>query len=309
MGSIISRKQAAGQIRKTLESIYMLSRSVPGEGATGEKNTPELERFFILCERLGENIQKKEYDAVLDSLDTESFRAFYHTVGNLAESYNLYNAKYFKENEPAGIIGDGCDTNGNLCHYAKNNPIKYINHNGRKNWLRQFLMDWFMNNSVPPTQQEIFNAAKQHAEQHFNYCMQNVQNKLSSGMKKAMNVAGDAIVACAEFMSDYGGVIAVACYASGNIGLGMIIDGVSIACDISLTAYKYNNGEISGTVAMTDIVSTIVITAAGMKCGSDFEKAAKRVLLEPKTMQIVSNCITDFASQGISTLNKINTEQ
>ena len=125
MGNIISRKQAAGQIRKTLESFYMLSRGVPGEGATGVKNAPELERFFILSERLGENIQKKEFDTVLDSLDAESFRAFYHTVGILAESYNLHNAKYFKENEPAGITGDVGDTNGNLYHYAGNSPIKY----------------------------------------------------------------------------------------------------------------------------------------------------------------------------------------
>ena len=125
MGGIISRKQAAGQIRKTLESFCMLSRSVPGDGTTGEKNSPGLERFFILCERLNENIQKKEYDAVLDSLDAESFRAFYHTVGNLAESYDLYNTKYFKENEPAGITGEDGDTNGNLYHTVGNSPIKY----------------------------------------------------------------------------------------------------------------------------------------------------------------------------------------
>ena len=125
MGNIISRKQAAGQIRKTLESFYMLSRSVPGEDATGENDTPKLERFFILCGKLGENIRKKEYGTVLDSLDAESFLAFYHTVGILAESYSLHNAKYFKENEPAGITGDVGDTNGNLYHYAGNSPIKY----------------------------------------------------------------------------------------------------------------------------------------------------------------------------------------
>lgn len=137
MGNIISRKQAAGQIRKTLESFYMLSRGVPGEGATGENDTPELERFFILSERLCENIQKKEYDTVLDSLDAESFRSFYHTVGILAESYNLHNAKYFKENEPAGITGDVGDTNGNLYHYAGNSPIRYTDMDGRNpiSWL------------------------------------------------------------------------------------------------------------------------------------------------------------------------------
>lgn len=137
MGNIISRKQAAGQIRKTLESFYMLSRSVPGEGATGEKNTPELERFFILCERLCENIQKKEYGTVLDSLDAESFRSFYHVVGILAESYSLHNVKYFKENEPAEITGEDGDTNGNLCHSAGNNPIRYTDMDGRSpiSWL------------------------------------------------------------------------------------------------------------------------------------------------------------------------------
>ena len=124
MGNIISRKQAAGQIRKTLESFYMLSRSVPGEGATGENDTPELERFFILCGKLGENIRKKEYDTVLDSLDAESFRSFYHTVGILAESYNLHNAKYFKENEPAGIT----DLNIVLAENKKvDKKIEFIN--------------------------------------------------------------------------------------------------------------------------------------------------------------------------------------
>lgn len=137
MGNIISRKQAAGQIRKTLESFYMLSRSVPGEGATGENDTPELERFFILCGKLGENIRKKEYDTVLDSLDAESFRAFYHTVGILAESYSLHNAKYFKENEPAGITGEDGYTNGNLYHYSGNSPIRYTDMDGRNpiSWL------------------------------------------------------------------------------------------------------------------------------------------------------------------------------
>lgn len=115
----------------------MLSRSVPGEGATGEKNTPELERFFILSERLCENIQKKEFETVLESLDAESFRAFYHIVGNLAESYSLHSAKYFKENEPAGITREYGDTNGNLCHSAGNNPIRYTDMDGGSpiSWL------------------------------------------------------------------------------------------------------------------------------------------------------------------------------
>ena len=169
-------------------------------------------------------------------------------------------------------------------------------------------MNWFDANSVPPTQKEIFNASMQHAEQQFNNCAQDIQNKLSISMDKAMNVAGDAMLAGAEFMSDYGGVIAIACYASGNIGLGMVVDGITIACDISLTAYKYNNGEIDSKNAMVEITSSVVIAASGMKCGKNFENAAKRVLLDPKTTEIVSNCITDFTSQGLTTINNIINE-
>ena len=109
-------------------------------------------------------------------------------------------------------------------------------------------------------------------------------------------------------MSEYGGVIAIACYASGNIGLGIIIDGVSLACDISLTATKFNNNEISSQQAMLDIASTVTSTAIGSKCGKNFTKAANRVLLDPKTTEILSNCISDFVSQGFTTLVNVQTE-
>ena len=52
----------------------------------------------------------------------------------------------------------------------------------------------------------------------------------------------------------------------------------------------------------------MTITATGMKCGSDFGKAAERILLDQKTTSIVSNYITDFAVQGMSTLQNIITE-
>lgn len=53
------------------------------------------------------------------------------------------------------------------------------------------------------------------------------------------------------------------------------------------------------------MASEVMITATGTNCGNNFAKAAERILLDPKTTQIVSNCITDFISQGISTSNDI----
>lgn len=166
-------------------------------------------------------------------------------------------------------------------------------------------MNWFENNSLPPSQQDIFDATIQHAEQQFNCCIQNVQYKLSSGMEKAMNIAGDAIVAGAEFMSDYGGVIAVACYASGNVGLGLIVDGITFACDISLSTKKLYEGDISKLEFGVEVANSIVITAVGNKVGGNFAKAAERALLDKKTTEILSNIVADFVSQGIVTLEAV----
>ena len=82
-------------------------------------------------------------------------------------------------------------------------------------------------------------------------------------MENTMSIANDAIVAGAEFMSDYGGVIAVACYASGNIGLGMIIDGVSVACDVTLAMRDYQNSNKSSVdkaMLITDLATTAAST-------------------------------------------------
>ena len=169
-------------------------------------------------------------------------------------------------------------------------------------------MNWFSNNDMPPTQKDFFDATMNYCEQQFSLGMQAVQNNLSSVMNKAMDVASDAIVAGAEFMSEYGGVIAVACYASGNIGLGRIIDGVALACDISLTSNKFYNKDITGQQTLLDIASSIAATTIGSKCGSNFTKAANRVLLDPKMTESLTNCISDFVSQGFTTLVDIQTD-
>ena len=122
-------------------------------------------------------------------------------------------------------------------------------------------------------------------------------------------IMNNAINSGAKFMSDYGGVIAIACYASGNIGLGIIIDGITIACDISLTTNKYYEKEITSSQALLEIATSVAATATGAKCGKNFEKAAYQVLLNPKTTEIVANSISDFVGQGFSTLIDIQIEQ
>ena len=49
------------------------------------------------------------------------------------------------------------------------------------------------------------------------------------------------VVGTMRFIADNGSIFSLICYSSGNIMLGGIIDGISIACDISL-AFNINYG-------------------------------------------------------------------
>ena len=155
------------------------------------------------------------------------------------------------------------------------------------------------------SEEEMFRATMDYAEQKFSEDMIVVQDYISITMEKTLSVANDAIIMGEEFMSDYGEVIAVVCYASGNIGLGMIIDGVSLACDISLTANKFMNHEITREEALVDFAKTAVVTATGNMVGKNFERAAERVLLDEKTTKIVSGILSDFVAQGTSAFDYI----
>lgn len=54
-----------------------------------------------------------------------------------------------------------------------------------------------------------------------------------------------------------------------------------------------------------EVKTSHTCTATGSKVGKNFEKAAQRVLLDPKTTEIVTNVLADFVSQGFTTLEDI----
>ena len=192
-------------------------------------------------------------------------------------------------------------TSCHLYHYAGNNPVRYVDPNGREDFFGNWLINWFSHTSIPPSQKDIFDASMQYTKQQFNYCMQDVKYKLSSDMEKNLTVVGDGILKGAELVSDYGPILAMACYASRNVGLGIIVDNVCIVCDITLIATKYAKTGNETQLAI-DILDTIASTMVAKSVGIKYENflPLERKLLAKEMKPIIE----DFVGETKTLLSK-----
>jgi hypothetical protein len=189
--------------------------------------------------------------------------------------------------------------NHNLYHYAGNNPIKYTDPTGRSSWEKQ-LFEYCAESSVfgnPLTQTEVLSATVNHSNQQFAGALEIIQQDVNKG-----------IVAGMKFMADHGSEISLTCYATGNVSLGIVIDGISVACDVSLAIQDYQNSGKNNKdkIKLTiDIASTAISTLALGEVGEMATKRFKKIGQEEfnkKLTDMVSNiietefdnCIDDF---------------
>jgi hypothetical protein len=56
----------------------------------------------------------------------------------------------------------------------------------------------------------------------------------------AIKIADDALVGGMIFMSENGPMIALACYATGNIEIGLVVDGITIASNVALDIREFS---------------------------------------------------------------------
>ena len=73
------------------------------------------------------------------------------------------------------------------------------------------------------------------------------------------------IVVGMRFMADYGFYFSLVCYTTGQIQLALVIDGISIYCDVTLAVDDYMNSDRTtedSVILMADLLSTAISTLA-----------------------------------------------
>ena len=126
-------------------------------------------------------------------------------------------------------------------------------------------------------------------------------NALSSYMGEIMAGASDkAILGGMQFTAENGTTLALVAYATGNIEIGAVIDGITVYCDVTL-AYKEacetkDYKKFAKTVAV-DIVSTAVGNGVGTKAAKSCSKLIEGIpdSLTSKAIDSMANILGEYA--------------
>jgi len=129
-----------------------------------------------------------------------------------------------------GIGGIFNYVNFHVYHYAGNNPVKLKDSEGRQSEWDLFMEAY--NNGEIVTAVDAWSAVLNDIGRKADIFFRNFGYINSE-------TARLAVFGGLKFMSEHGDIIALACYQTGNVKLGMIVNGVVIAADITMAATEY----------------------------------------------------------------------
>ena len=171
--------------------------------------------------------------------------------------------------------------NCHLYHYAGNNPVRYVDPEGRDAGIlipfgspKDFFEFLFHVSSWPDKIPSAIMADAYGSEVARTY-LTGLSDKTNTALSQIVDSAIEKGVEYTftgmKAVSNYGSVVAIAAYATGYFGIGVIIDGVVVACDVTLAVNDYMNSDRSDYAKMkcrVDIASTLLASyVVGPKMG------------------------------------------
>ncbi|MCM1235308.1 MAG: hypothetical protein NC489_34845, partial [Ruminococcus flavefaciens] len=115
-------------------------------------------------------------------------------------------------------------------------------------------------------------------------------NALSDKMLEAFD---KAVKIGLQYVSDNGCYVALACYATGNVELGLIVDGIVIVCKVTQAFYEYMDTGDYGKY-LSDCVSIALNIWETKMVGNTLERY--NAPLSSEFSEKINNCLNE--SQG-----------
>ena len=137
-----------------------------------------------------------------------------------------------------------------MYNYCSNNPVRYVDPDGRVptansyfDNFRDFFGSMFRWSSNSSDRFICANLATLHGDVNANLYLTELSDSLNEKMSLALGKFEERAIAGLEFVNKYGYICSVAAYSSGNVWLGIIVDGTLILTDITVAYYKYANSD------------------------------------------------------------------
>jgi hypothetical protein len=199
--------------------------------------------------------------------------------------------------------------NLHVYHYAGNNPVKYVDPDGEEG-IPFFTPEEFLNtlSQIDPVAKllNLFRSVMNSDQLAQNHLSSLTKQMLSDAGDTANKVADNALVTGMTFMSENGAMISLACYATGFVEIGLVVDGVTVASNVALD-YRSFLATGDRKQAFKDILKNGISFFIPYETGRAVTSQMNKIQLSNRDIEIITSFAVEMESIAIDkTLKALN---